>query len=128
MYSKSRKSISDIVRSIPKWIGICFDKLAQVLRKVWYVILLSISTTYVICNFEEIVDFQFFTQFNGKNLIFVVWIVLLIIPLFDSFEGFGISIKRYNNQKEDKKLNDLVKNATLPSQEDLERKLKDESK
>lgn len=128
MYSKSRKSISDIVRSTSKRIGICFDKLAQVLRKLWYVILLSISTPYVIRNFEEIVDFQFFTQFDGKNLIFVVWIVLLIIPLFDSFEGFGISIKRYNNQKEDKKLNDLVENATLPSQEELERKLEDESK
>jgi hypothetical protein len=89
---------------------------------------MSISTPYVIRNFEEIVEFQFFTEFNGKNLIFLVWVVLLIVPLFDSFEGFGISIKRFYQRSEDKQLNALAENNVIPSQAELERQLTDESK
>lgn len=98
------------------------------IRKLWYVILLCISTPYVVCNFEEIVDFQFFEKFNGKNLIFLVWIVLLIIPLFDSFEGFGISIKRFYQRNENKQLDALAENKEIPTIEELEKQLKDESK
>lgn len=98
------------------------------IRKLWYIILMSISTPYVIRNFEEIVEFQFFTEFNGKNLIFLVWVALLIVPLFESFEGFGISIKRFNQRNEDKQLNALAENNVIPSQTELERQLTDESK
>lgn len=61
-------------------------------------------------------------------MIFLVWIVLLIIPLFDSFEGFGISIKRFNQRRENEQLDELVKNKELPTQEELERQLNDERK
>ena len=91
-------------------------------------ILLGISTPYIILNFEEIVQFQFFTEFNGKNLIFLVWIILLIIPLFDSFEGFGITIKRAQQYLENKQLDALVDNEEIPSQKELQKQLKDESK
>ncbi|MBO5816453.1 MAG: hypothetical protein J6R26_00690 [Paludibacteraceae bacterium] len=91
-------------------------------------ILLGISTPYVILNFEEIVQFQFFTEFNGKNLIFLVWIILLIVPLFDSFEGFGITIKRTQQYLENKQLDALVENEEIPSQKELQKQLKDESK
>lgn len=105
-----------------------FIDMTMWIRKLWYIILMSISTPYVIRNFEEIVEFQFFTEFNGKNLIFLVWVVLLIVPLFDSFEGFGISIKRFYQRNEDKQLNALAENNVIPSQTELERQLKDESK
>ena len=89
---------------------------------------MSISTPYVIRNFEEIVEFQFFTEFNGKNLIFLVWVALLIVQLCESFEGFRISIKRFNQRNEDKQLNALAENNVIPSQTELERQLTDESK
>ena len=128
MCRKRKKSGKEVFLSIFNWIGNAIDFSILWIRKLWYLILVSISTPYVICNFEEIVKFQFFTEFNGKNLIFLVWIVLLIIPLFDSFEGFGISIKRYNQRIENKQLDALVDNNEVPSQTDLERQLEDESK
>lgn len=114
--------------SILHCLGNFIDMTILWIRKLWYIILMSISTPYVIRNFEEIVEFQFFTEFNGKNLIFLVWVALLIVPLFESFEGFGISIKRFNQRKEDKQLNALAENNVIPSQTELERQLTDESK
>lgn len=40
-------------------------------------------------------------DFNGNNLIFLFWLVLIIFPMFDSFEGFGISIKKRKQNKEE---------------------------
>lgn len=128
MCRNKQKSAKDTFSPILRWIGNAIDIAIFWVRKLWYVILLGLSTPYVICNFEEIVDFQFFEEFDGKNLIFLVWIVLLIIPLFDSFEGFGISIKRFNQRRENEQLDELVKNKELPTQEELERKLNDERK
>ena len=34
------------------------------------------------------------------NLIFLFWLALLIFPMFESFEGFGISIKKRKFEKE----------------------------
>lgn len=123
-----QKSTKEEFLSFLHCIGNFIDMTILWIRKLWYIILMSISTPYVIRNFEEIVEFQFFTEFNGKNLIFLVWVVLLIVPLFDSFEGFGISIKRFYQRSEDKQLNALAENNVIPSQTELERQLTDESK
>lgn len=128
MCGKTHKLTKDSFPSVMRWIGNAIDVSILWIRKLWYVILLCISTPFVICNFEEIVDFQFFDQFNGKNLIFIVWIVLLIIPLFDSFEGFGISIKRFYQRNENKQLDALAENKEIPTQEELEKQLHDEHK
>ena len=126
MCRNRKKSAKETFLSILRWIGNAIDVSILWIRKLWYVILLCISTPYVVCNFEEIVDFQFFEKFDGKNLIFLVWIVLLIIPLFDSFEGFGISIKRFYQRSENKQLDALAENKVVPTQEELERQLRDE--
>ena len=36
------------------------------------------------------------------SLIFLFWLALLLFPMFESFEGFGISIKKrkYDKEKE----------------------------
>ena len=128
MCRNNQKSIKDMVLFILCWMGRIINTCIIWLRKLWYMILLSISTPYVILNFEEIVQFQFFTEFNGKNLIFLVWIILLIVPLFDSFEGFGITIKRAQQYLENKQLDALVENEEIPSQKELQKQLKDESK
>lgn len=59
---------------------------------IWYLVLLSISTWFVVGNFPEITNFTFFDKFNGKNLIFVLWLLLLILPLVRRFEGFGLKV------------------------------------
>ena len=59
----------------------------------WYLVLLVISTWFVVKNFNCVTTFIFFKQFNGKNLIFILWLILLLLPLVKSFEGFGVKVK-----------------------------------
>lgn len=66
----------------------------------WFVLILALSTVFVILHFKECITLSFTADFNGMNLIFLVWIALLIFPMFESFEGFGISIKKRKYEKE----------------------------
>ena len=51
---------------------------------------------------NECIALSFTEKFNGMNLIFLFWLALLLFPMFESFEGFGISIKKrkYDKEKE----------------------------
>ena len=69
------------------------DWIGYWLQRLWYVCLFIASTSYVVLNFDKCRDLSFTSEFNGYNLIFVCWIILLILPLFEKFEGFGVSIK-----------------------------------
>ena len=42
---------------------------------------------------EQCMDLTFSTAFNGKNVIFIFWLGLLLLPLFEKFEIVGISLK-----------------------------------
>ena len=84
-----------------------FNCVSYWVLRLWYSLLIIASTIYVIKHFDTIRDFTFFCDFDGDNLIFVLWLVLLIFPLFDSFEGFGISLKR-RRQEQVEKLNQEV--------------------
>ena len=79
------------------------------IRKVWYIILLISSTVYVIKNFTTFVNLCFGCHFNGNSIIFILWIILLLMPLIDSIEGYGF---KFNKEKSDrerqtKELHDL---------------------
>lgn len=55
---------------------------------------------YIYFNFEKCSNLTFTSKFNGFNVIFLFWLVLLILPLFENFEGFGVNIKlRRQNKK-----------------------------
>lgn len=70
------------------------------LQRLWYAFLFIGSTVYVILNYEQCCDLTFTSSFNGFNVIFVFWLILLILPLFERFEGFGVNIKlRHQNKK-----------------------------
>ena len=58
----------------------------------WYVLVLFVTTVYVISNFKCCINLHFTEEFTGKNLIFIFWLALIIFPMFDGFEGFGVSI------------------------------------
>lgn len=66
----------------------------------WYVIVFSISTIFVIVNYNECIDLHFTSDFNGKNLVFLFWLAVIVFPFFDSFEAFGISLKKRKENKE----------------------------
>ena len=67
----------------------------------WYMLVFFATTIYVLVNFKICIDLSFTEDFNGNNLIFLFWLVLIIFPMFDSFEGFGISIKKRKQNKEE---------------------------
>ncbi|HJF08648.1 MAG TPA: hypothetical protein K8U81_10780 [Phocaeicola coprocola] len=95
------------------------------IKKIWYIILVIITSKYVLCNFSELVSFTFFEKFNGKNLIFLVWIVLLLLPLFDNFEGFGIRFSKHAQKisKVSKEMADEALNHPNKDVEELKKEL-----
>ncbi len=78
------------------------------IRRIWYIILLIGTSIYVFKNFSELTNFTFFNQFNGKNLIFILWLILVLMPLFDNFEGFGIRFNTHKMRKSNESLNQLA--------------------
>lgn len=68
------------------------EKIVSCLKNnMWYLILLALSTTYVLYYKHDIYQLE---KLNAKNLIFIVWIVLLLFPLFSEMDIFGIKIKK----------------------------------
>ena len=106
------------------------------IKKVWYILLLILSSTYVYNNFDQLAEQCLICLFNGNSLIFILWIILLIIPLFDSIEGYGFKINKEHDEldKEIKDLGNRVQNQEnyanmeeLRSQfEDITKELKNE--
>lgn len=60
-------------------------------ERAWYTALLICSTIYVYINKKQIYDFS---TLNGYNLIFIVWLFLLLYPLFAEMEILGVKIKK----------------------------------
>ena len=60
-------------------------------KKWWYLVLLILSTIYVWNYRYEI--FQL-SDLNVAVVIFLLWLVLLIMPLFSEVEFFGIKFKK----------------------------------
>ncbi|WP_303869325.1 hypothetical protein [Acetobacterium wieringae] len=71
-----------------------FDNLfAYIKRKWWYLVLLLTSSLYVFFNRNDENIFQL-KEFNAMNLIFVLWLILLLFPLFSEMEFLGIKLKK----------------------------------
>lgn len=48
-----------------------------------YAGLLIVLTIYIVCNWEKCIAMQFFSQFDGNNILFLVWILLIVLPFYD---------------------------------------------
>lgn len=97
------------------------------IRKVWYVLLLVLSTVYVGCNFCQLVEQSIITQFDGNSLIFILWLVLLFIPLFNSIEGYGFKFSKELEEQEKQTIqlqllrDNIVNEDKIASKEDIEK-------
>lgn len=60
-------------------------------KKYWYIILLTSSTAYVLYYKNDISELK---ELNSRNLIFILWLVILLLPLFSEMEFFGIKLKK----------------------------------
>ena len=84
----------------------------------WFMLIFLVTTIYVLANFKVCIDLSFTEDFNGNNLIFLFWLVLIIFPMFDSFEGFGISIKKRKQNKEEDFLTSEYHNNLIHAQKE----------
>ena len=73
--------------------------------KCWYIFLLIISTAYVLHYRFEIYELK---EINACNLIFLLWLLLLALPLFSEMEFLGIKVKK-EVEKEVEKATEEVK-------------------
>lgn len=99
------------------------------IKKAWYILLLALSTIYVSCNFNTLVTQCFVCQFNGNSLIFILWLILLFLPLFSSIEGYGFKFSKEREEQEEQTFrikvlrNKILKENTIPDINELEEQL-----
>lgn len=60
-------------------------------RRFWYILLLVVSSIYV---FNYRFDIFQLKEINAQNLVYLLWLVLLLFPLFSEMEVFGIKLKK----------------------------------
>lgn len=78
-------------------------------RPIWYIVLLILALVYVAMNYCDFILSDMFEDLTGRHVIFMACIVLLVSPLFDSFEGFGFKLSRRKKEQMDSKLSELSK-------------------
>ena len=80
----------------------------QILRNrnsIFHWTVLIVLTVYIIKNWDLCISMQFFSEFNGNNILFFVWIILLFLMLYD-VEAKGVKLKKHE-LKEDLDIMDL---------------------
>ena len=96
------------------------------IKKAWYILLLALSSIYVCCNFNTLVTQCFGCHFNGNSLIFILWLILLLLPLFNSIEGYGFKFSKEREEQEEQTLrikvlrDEILKENTTPEINELE--------
>ena len=68
--------MNNVFKRLIKWIKL---RIYEIL----YIVLLAILSSYILINWEICVTMTFFEQFDGNNILFLIWIVLLILPFYD---------------------------------------------
>lgn len=61
------------------------------IEKVWYIFLLTISTIYLVSNrfaIEKLDDASLLST------VFIIWVILLLLPLFSELEFLGVKVKK----------------------------------
>lgn len=75
------KGISKLIKKVFVWVR----------RKFWHIILLSVSSVYV---WQHRFNIYQLSELNVHNLIFILWLILLMLPLFSEMEFLGVKIKK----------------------------------
>ena len=60
---------------------------------IFHWIILIVLTVYIIRNWDSCVSMQFFSNFDGNNILFLVWIILIFLMLYD-IEAKGVKLRK----------------------------------
>lgn len=83
---RKSKTTNNIARRVVKWIIIH-------IYNILYLAMLSVLWGYIIINWEICISMQFFSRFDGNNILFLVGILLVILPFYE-LEGKGTRLRR----------------------------------
>lgn len=82
-------------------------------------------------NFDTLVNQCFICKFDGNSLILILWLLLLIMPLINSIEGYGFKLNKEQAKQDEithkvKLLrDDVIKQSNTLDPTELEKQLKD---
>lgn len=100
------------------------------LQRFWYAIIFIGTTIFVVVNFDKCIELTFTKDFSGYNVVLLFWLLLMILPLFERFEGFGINLKWKHQSTEASKIAmeamDTSKIMTVEALNELNKKDKEE--
>lgn len=102
------------IKEIPSKIKKIPGKIKELFKRLWkwiklhiygilYFILIVILSTYIVLNWDKCISMKFFEQFDGNNILFLVWIALLILFFYD-VEAKDMKFKRKEIQDTEKQL------------------------
>lgn len=77
----------------------------------YYIVEVSL-TVYVLLNWEKCIKMQFFSHFDGNNILFIVWIIIIFLAIYD-VEAKGIKFQRHEAEQITQNFGSIEKNYTL---------------
>lgn len=77
-----------------------------------YLAVLIVLWGYIGLNWEKCISMQFFSQFDGNNILFLVGIILVVLPLYD-IEGKGFKLHRRGTKDTMEQLQKIEMNHQL---------------
>lgn len=80
-------------------------KLWSVRYSIFHVITILCLTCYVLLNWGKCISMQLLSQFDGNNILFLVWIILILLVIYD-VEGKGIKIATRKKEEVQQNLSD----------------------
>ena len=94
--------------SIPQKIWSFLKSILLFIKKRWYhIILLALSTGYLLRNHFKIEKLD---DFSLISTVFIIWVVLLLLPLFSELEFLGVKIKKEVQQEVEKSNEEIKRN------------------
>lgn len=70
----------------------------------WFVIICL--TAYVLAHWTACISMQFFNSFDGNNILFIAWLILIFLMIYD-IEGKGFKISRHKQKEIQEKMDEI---------------------
>lgn len=68
-----------------------------------HILVLAALSWYILSNWESCISMQFFSDFDGNNILFLAWIVLIFLLVYE-VEGKGIKVAKRKQEESQKNL------------------------